>query len=116
MLYHAVGFAPFRLPAGAQVKMALFRAHDAAVTSCQLAEAGVTIALVETLLGGAIAMDTADHAIKIQPDLPPYQIIQRNAGIAHRQGIGYRVAGFGRHLAKTAGYINGVAQTLTSTN
>ena len=116
MLHHAIGFAPFRLPAGAQAKMAFFRAHDAAVAGGQLSETRIAVALTETLFGGAIAMNTANHAIKIQPHLMTNKVIQGNAFVADSQVIGHRVAGLGRHLTKPTGYINGFAQTLTSTN
>ena len=55
---HAVAVAPVGFAAGALVEMAPLRMNDAGVALRQLAEARVTIALVETLVGLAATMDT----------------------------------------------------------
>src|SRR5690606_913677 len=60
VIHHAVGLAPGGLPAGALVVVALFGADDAAVALGEPGEAGVAVALAETLVGLAAAVAAVD--------------------------------------------------------
>ena len=68
-------FPPLGFTAGFQMEVALFRAHNTAVTLGQAGETGVTIALVKALFDIARAVNALDHPQEFQCQVLPYQLV-----------------------------------------
>ncbi|MNG10485.1 hypothetical protein D3C84_939560 [compost metagenome] len=87
MVGHAELLAPLGFPASASVKVAALRAHDAHVALGQLGHARVAVALAETGLGLASAMDAVDRAQVFQAHRGADQRIDRDLGFAQTKCV-----------------------------
>jgi hypothetical protein len=79
--------------------MALLGTDNTTVALRQPRKARVTVTLVETLVGFAIAMDAVDHTVELQLQLPAQILVQGNFLLVQPQGIRHRVGKRGLHLA-----------------
>ncbi|MNI33533.1 hypothetical protein D3C73_874900 [compost metagenome] len=84
---HAELLAPLRLPAGAGLEVAAFRAHDAHVALGQFGHARVAVTLAETGLGLASAMGAVDRPQVLQAHRGADQRIDRDLGFAQTKCV-----------------------------
>ncbi len=101
---HAEPLAPLRFAAGALLVVALLRADDATVALRQPGEAGIAIALAETLLRLAAAMGAEDAAEVLQAQRPADQRVHRDFAVVEAEGVLHGSIAFQarRHLAQRA--------------
>jgi flavin-binding protein dodecin len=101
----AVFFTPFRIAAGAVVKMAFLRAHNAAIALGQFGKAGVAVALAKTLFRAAATVNTVDIAEVLKADSLANILVQGNKLLVQWQLVVDRaaVAEAGTHLFKMTG-------------
>ena len=102
MVAHADALAPVGFAAGALVEMAFFRMDDAGIALRELAEAGVAIALVETLGGLAAAMNAEDAAGPGELHRLANHRVERHPFFGKHHAVGDRVFQAAFHFAHGA--------------
>ncbi len=104
MIGHAEIQAPLRIATGAEIVVALLRAHDADIALRQFLEAGIAVTLAEALVGLAPAMGAVDGAQVFQPQRPADQRIDRHQPFTEAKGVLHRHARLelNRHLLQRA--------------
>lgn len=108
---HAEPLAPLRFAAGALLVVALLRADDATVALRQPGEAGIAIALAETLLRLAAAMGAEDAAEVLQAQRPADQRVHRDFAVVEAEGVLHGSIAFQarRHLAPAPRAISSIS-------